>query len=51
MVGDKLFEENPTLYAFLPLFYMVWAARCSAYSYRKSNRVKKLLEKAAMAVS
>lgn len=43
MVGDKLFEENPTLYAFLPLFYMVWADAVLTPS--EITRVKKLLEK------
>ena len=43
MVGDKLFEENPTLYAFLPLFYMVWADAVLTPS--EITRIKKLLEK------
>ncbi|XOV95028.1 MAG: acyl-CoA dehydrogenase [Bacteroidota bacterium] len=43
MVGEKLFHENPTLYAFLPLFYMVWADAVLTPS--EINRVQKLLEK------
>ncbi len=43
MVGEKLFHENPTLYAFLPLFYMVWADAVLTPSEIK--RVHKLLEK------
>ncbi len=43
MTGEKLFKNNPALYAFLPLFYMVWADAVLTPS--EINKVHGLLKK------